>query len=185
MNVTERNIEKVLNKASKTTSYQEGLTWYSDAATQAECLPVSFSQACGIIAALSPQVSWDRNVGLAQCLTWTGTAPCLSKSVDKAKELRDTNKHPLAVLGGKKVRAFYKGIVTRGKTFAVCLDRHAFAIAAGKNLTEKELAQCFSKVGVYEQIEQAYRNVAFKYKLWPAQVQAITWVQWRKDKVSK
>ena len=72
------NLRQRLDSATPA-EWQEGQEWYADAHAYAVQLSkrydhVSLSQAAGIIAALSPQVSWDLNKRLAVELIETRTA---------------------------------------------------------------------------------------------------------------
>lgn len=101
---------------------------------------------------------------------------------NKAKALRILKgEEPLDVLSGAKVRAFFACIMGEGNE--VCVDRHAWAIAAGPeaaglSLTDKR----------YRETAEAYRSAAGALRLafpslasdlTPAGVQALTWVWWR------
>ena len=86
---------------------------------------------------------------------------------------------PLAVLGGQKVRAFYRCIL--GDSGAVCVDRHAWSIADGGAvgaLTEKRYRTTVAAfVGAAANLRAAFPALASE--LTPAGVQALTWVWWR------
>lgn len=164
--------------------YQRALRWYAtayDAAADLSQLYGSYSpkQVAGVIAALSPQVSWKRNVELAESaivfhlmgVTITGQTGdnCL-----KAKRILD-GEDPLAVLGGLKVRAFYEGILTKGETETVCIDRHALAAwycpgqEVWASLTPRR----------YHAVAADYQTAARVLGLAPAVAQAVVWCAWR------
>ena len=94
---------------------QDGIAWYSAARTFAVALArqyhVTKQCAAGVIAALSPQVSWKKNKDYAAIILrgkLGGIKPrahCIARNWDKAWRIA-TGSHPLAVLGGPKVRAF-------------------------------------------------------------------------------
>jgi hypothetical protein len=108
---------------------------------------------------------------------------------------------PNQVLNGHKVRSFYNNIRDpRNEYDDVTVDSHAFSIAMGKKYGSgsDEYAYFagsnwkgtnFSPVssrpqgvsGLYPAFADSYRRVGQKYGLSARQVQAITWVQWRKD----
>ena len=87
--------------------------------------------------------------------------------------------NPLDVLSGPKVCAFFRNIM--GDENAVCVDRHAWAIAHGGalvTLTPKrylETADAFREASVA--LREAYPALADS--LTPAGVQALTWAWWR------
>jgi hypothetical protein len=114
--------------------YQQGLNWYTAAYDQAVFLAdyygtYSATQVAGVLAALSPQVSWKRNVELAESaiVSHLSGLPITGQTGDncaKAQRVLDGSS-PLDVLGGLKVRAFYQCILAKGQTDSVCIDRHA------------------------------------------------------------
>lgn len=182
----ETNILRTYRKATPA-DLHDGLNWYSTAHTFARglanrySLPGGHTQAAAIIAALSPQRSWGDNQRAADHLCRTGTTWGLPLNVLKAQRLLH-GESPIAVLNatsgksGHKVRAFYVCIAEAGKTDAVCVDRHAFAIAQGRstsgdyNATPKQ----------YLATADAYVRAAADTPHTPAQLQAVTWVTHRR-----
>ena len=162
----------------------EGMGWYEAANTYAEGLSEKYGltvrQSAGIIAALSPQVSWSQNLILADGLAAGKNVGALGRSLAKAKAIRDEpDTDPLAILGGKKVRAFYGCILEPGMSLDVCIDRHAFDLAEGRIRNSEEDRHRLDRVGVYEQVATSYRVCAKALDVMPHQVQAVTWVVWR------
>jgi hypothetical protein len=89
--------------------------------------------------------------------------------------------HPGDILGGLKVRAFYNNIVNPRYSKAVTVDTHAARAAFGKHaLTDKEVSFVFRATG-NAIIQQAYRNVARRYKILPMKLQAVVWLRVKKD----
>lgn len=163
----------------------EGLAWYETANTFAEGLAtkhdISIEAASGIIAALSPQVLWERNMTLAESLcAGKRKLPALGANVNKAKRILRGD-DPLDVLGGNKVRAFYACIVYPETTDAVCIDRHAYALAEGLVRPNSDrVADRLESVRVYNATSDFYRLAARLIgEVRPCQVQAVTWVVWR------
>jgi len=162
----------------------EGLFWYQTTNTFARGLAekhgLSTLQACGIIAALSPQISWERNmiVAEAMCALEEFTGVYMANK-DKAARIYG-GENPLDVLGGKKVRAFFNCISEPETSNEVCIDRHAFDIAeAGFENTDDIRRLALNRVGVYESLAEAYRTAAVIVNLRPHQLQAVTWLTWR------
>lgn len=164
-----------------------GLVWYETARGEALQLAgefgLSLDQASGIIAALSPQVSWGFNLEWARAVCeGDRTQYGLSQSQGRAEMIRygspDTD--PLDILGGPKVRAFYECIRTGGLTDVVCVDRHACDIATGIRGSFNSLTP-----GRIRVIQSAYVSAARRLArtggpvLSAAQLQAITWITWR------
>lgn len=101
-----------------------GLTWYTDARREARRMAraygVTTAAACGVIAALSPQVQWVRNLTMAREILRDGvTTGQTSANLTKAYRIAD-GARPLTVLGGPKVRAFYRALM--GDESAAVID---------------------------------------------------------------
>lgn len=156
----------------------EGSAWYPTANLFAYGLADrydlrSVDQAAGIIAALSPQVSWGLNQRLAVLLCATGDAPGLGKNVAKALAILGGNA-PLDTLGGPKVRAFYGNIIDPIGD-AVTVDRHAIAIANDHPICAKPGRA--PTLAEYEVTAEAYRRAArFIGERSVAEIQATTWL---------
>jgi hypothetical protein len=122
------------------------------------------------------------NIKLAREIAETGVfRGTFAPALKKAEAIWNKQLDPDLVLVGLKERAFYYGIVNRGRTMVVCVDRHAASVAYGRRVNQAE-----AKINKteYRTIAQAYRLAAQELDCdWmPAQLQAVTWVQWRKDK---
>ena len=175
----------------------EGLNWYRLANVQACLLAERIGQnpnaGAGILAALSPGNSWERNVSDAWLLVdeWKNGArgrklPTVGvygrRNRDKAIAcLR--GKDPARVLGGDKVLAFYESIASPEGHSRVCVDRHARAIAHGG---VRGLAEDFARFGraEYRRVATAYTNVAAKLGIPPSHLQAVTWVSHKRKKIA-
>jgi hypothetical protein len=164
---------------------QEGQSWYETANALAVGIAskngLSVPQAAGIVAALSPQMSWEYNQVAAERLAAGLKVGALGTSIRKAEKIRDNpGTDPLDILGGDKVRAFYTCILAPKTSDAVCIDRHALDLAEGLfSNTGEGRATLLGKVGVYEQVAESYRRVAKVLGVPPHIVQAVTWVTWR------
>jgi hypothetical protein len=174
----------------------EGLSWYQitalDLHALASKLDVPFMTLCGVVAALSPGVRWSRNIYWAEQLVrypdevMNGVLKIPTYSflnVTKAKRIID-GENPLTVLSGPKVRAFYHCLITAGQTTEVCIDGHAYSIALGRRLgvrsSSSKLDRAKIRLSDLPIIRQAYRNVAKKLDITAPQLQATTWVTWRR-----
>lgn len=165
----------------------EGLNWYADANAFAQTLdPENPARAAGVIAALSPMKDWKNNIVLAVRAYEQGFASgALYSNTAKADAIL-SGADPLDVLGGNKVRNFYKSIADPENADAVCIDRHAFDIAVGR-ITNDKSRNALSRKGVYDGFGDAYRRAARiigkdGYAVVPSQVQAVTWGVWRRLK---
>lgn len=166
--------------------YSEGMTWYNNANGIAWSLDwINYKRAAGVIAALSPLLSWNKNVEYAGLIMGgANDAPCLKKNVAKAVAIRD-GWNPLDVLSGIKVTSFYQNIVNpySDDVRHVTIDKHAYDIAVN-DMTRPYKGSSVSK-GKYLDIASAYIEAAHEANILPLQMQAITWTAWRNMKRGK
>jgi hypothetical protein len=154
------------------------------------------NKAAAVIAVLSPQVNWERNKMMAK-LAYTAYRENRVDAAIAAWPGLKTNAHkafailggidPNEVVGGPKVRQFWFTIMNPSDPRAVVVDRHAFSVAAGKALTDRELGQKTGALGTYDAVSEMYRRAArilsleIEATITPAEVQAITWTAWRRE----
>jgi len=193
--ISHGNILAVFFSASEA-ELQEGKVWYSAAFDTAKAiasrydLPGGIDTVAAVIAALSPNNRWHRNVRDAEALI---RVHCIGGELDavkvstyggnKTKAIKILNgESPLDVLGGYKVRAFYNCIASH-HSCDVCIDGHAFAIWTGQRITTTNTPKISPKL--YAEISEDYRratcviNSVTNSCYTPPQIQAITWVTWR------
>ncbi len=172
------NILDVFNRADSEV-IEEGKGWYAAALVFAASLDSPIRSA-GIISALSARNGWGNNKNKAAQLyaqNGDGTGVGMSMFVNKA--IRIYNGEPaLDVLTSDKQNAFYRNIM--GDYSYVTVDGHAYDLAMGRVHTMKERAPLKRK-GEYDRFSRAYRSAAFSVGLLPAELQAITWLQWRNE----
>lgn len=164
--------------------------WYRDANLFAQNLSEltghSLPKICGVIAALSPLKSWDENKIIARnFLLKTGPAKHTRVMVNKAKDIISGTGEVdqiCEVLNGNKITSFFLNILQPETAGAVTIDRHAVAVALGRNATDKELQ---ITTGQYEFFANCYRIAAQKRNVLPLQMQAVTWEIWRELKAAK
>lgn len=179
-----RNVLKAYRAASEQ-DRAEGLSWYTDTRDYARTLDSDLQRAAGVIAALSPRLQWTQNVNAAANVYAGRPAAGLGDAKRKAARIL-AGEAPLDVLGGPKVRAFYQCIILAGHhPTAVCVDMHAHDIALGRVTDDATRTRNLGRKGGYELIAGAYvaaaRILAREgITVTPAQVQATTWVHWRK-----
>ena len=196
-----RHISGMLMLASET-DIHDGLYWYQ----RAYDLAVKFihaydgltmGQAVGVIAALSPNNKWERNCIDAETMikTWhiSGDYDAIKVCTfnkNKAKaiailnlDMESVDTEAIAnILNGQKVVAFYRSIM--GDKNAVCVDGHAYAIFIGERIVTSRTPSITPKL--FETIQRAYQLVAKRsidlcgVELTPTQVQAVTWVTYRR-----
>ncbi len=182
-----RNIIKCYETAS-TVSIQNGAIWYREANDTATMIGQlsgyksyqALFVGAGILAALSPQVEWGDNIQWAIQLVVKGIRKQTYANHNKALRILQGEK-PYNVLGGAKVRAFYKAIVAPEGSGEPVIDRHALAIYMGRNVTEKELHYLESPK-VMGKLQGAYKRASNEVGIHHHELQAITWVEWRTRK---
>jgi hypothetical protein len=178
MNLTP-SAHHVLTELSRADASQTaaGMDWYADAHSLALSLNAgNVAEASAVIAALSPQLSWDRNVVLAK-RAYAGelTGGCLPASIAKAERIL-AGETPLDVLGGLKVRSFYANIVDPTDSVTVTVDRHAIDVAVDTRLGKASPGMTPKRYAAWS---AAYREAALDKGMLPQQMQAITWTSWR------
>ena len=178
-----------------------GSQWYHNAysvcVTLGEKYGFSPNTVAGVIAALSPNNKWERNVEDAEAMlrAYCYEIPFESVSVcsysankDKAitiiEMMLESDELICKVLRGNKTIAFYLCIAKDGKSDTPCIDGHAYNVWNGSVTNLKEVPAMSDKT--FRKIQDAYRDAA---KLisevsgkvhTAAQVQAITWVAYRR-----
>jgi hypothetical protein len=181
--------------AANPAELQHGSRWYPDALAACETIAQSYSlpvdTVAGVIAALSPNNKWQRNIidadNICRLYTLGGyddAAQCKVSTFNgnKQKALQILSGiAPLEALGGLKVRAFYSCILGDD---SVCVDGHAFAIWKGERIPTTKTPKISPKL--YAAIASDYRNAASTINAVmgtaynAAQVQAITWTAWHR-----
>lgn len=194
-----RHITGMLGLASAA-DIEQGKNWYQRAYDLAVRFihtydGLTLGQAIGVIAALSPNNKWVRNCQDAESMIrlWhVGQDPRTAKvctfnsNKDKAArilELESPDSETIQnILSGQKVVAFYRCI--SGYTDTVCVDGHAYAIYLGERVPTTQTPSLGK--ALYAAITRSYvlaseRSVdtCGEY-LTPAQVQAVTWVTYRR-----
>jgi len=184
------NIVSVYRDADKT-QHAEGLLWYSDAQKAAHDIAarhgVAVYIAVAVIAALSPNNKWSRNVTNADALIGAfirgdGVDSVKVSTYHKMKAkawdilaARPDYDGAKAMLKGQKITSFFMDIMGE---FNVTIDGHARNIAYGERVG---LTDDRTNIGVreYRALQAAYEEAARRLGLMPYQLQAITWRVWR------
>ena len=176
----------------------EGRDWYARAnkvaAAIAEAHSISIEQAAGVIAALSPSNRWERNMvdawNLVRAYCAAGAEEArqikvctFGKMKDKAIKVLESDSFTEidAILNGRKIVAFYRCIIGCQET--VCVDGHAYSIWFGDRMTLKDVPSIGKKL--YGTITADYVEAARCLSesgrvIEPYEVQAVTWVTWRR-----
>jgi hypothetical protein len=164
--------------------YNNALLWYPLAHAFAQDLASAYnltvSQACGIIAALSPQLSWNKNKtqALEFCKRMRNGESLVGLMAYKAnvnKAFRIYNgENSLDVLGGMKVRSFYANLMLDDN--AVTVDRHATHIALfGTSKPDEKSGSIAVTDKLYKLISSAYVDAAKLLNVPAYVVQSVTW----------
>lgn len=181
------NILSVYNGASQR-DITEGVYWYINANKLAhEIMPENPTAGAGIIAVLSPRLRWDKNVAYARlAVNLMGYAldeitlsyiPALNHSRRKALAIVN-GADVLDVIGnGPKTRAFFDNIANPFTSQEVTVDKHAFDIANNIRTPYKGMVITNK---TYATMAEAYQIAAEILGMMPMQLQAITWVAWRR-----
>ena len=181
-----RNIIDTYNNASES-SLAEGKVWYSQAnhiAWQVTKLLGSkdIRVGAGIIASLSPQMDWGENVTEALRFVSVGYSTKQTRANNmKAKRISEGD-DPETVLGGLKVTAFYHAILEPFGDTPPVVDRHAIDIHKGELVSKRDRNRAMSNPRVISRIQTSYKLASKKLGVHWHVVQAVTWVQQRKNK---
>jgi len=173
------NIERMYYKADKTIRDND---WYVNENSFALTLSIKFDvpimNVCAVIAALSPQTSWDYNKRIAKQFLRTGSCGQTSDNLTKAKLVLCVNtvEDIDRILNGKKQKAFFHNLYNPLYSDRVTIDRHAIAIALGRTAKDNEL-QLTPKQ--YDWFQDCYRYLADRLGIRPSLLQSITWEIWR------
>lgn len=184
------NLESVMAQATDA-ERAHGLAWYEVAATFAMGLStrhdVPAVMALEVLAILSPGCEWERNMALAETFLATGDCRHMyGRQIESARRL--VAGVPWFQVTGRasKVDNFRRCILlallgVEAHPF-VCLDRHAHDAAMGRPTGDADRRWMSVDHGRYEELAEAYREVAARHGLQPYQTQAIVWVTWRRLK---
>ena len=183
MRFSKAKLERALDDAPPE-AWAAGMEWYGEAnrwcrrvAREKSLTP---HRVAGIVAALSPNQGWEPNKRETLRLIDTRRCAQFPRNVERALEILD-GARPLDVLGGNKVRSFYRNIAYLCPE-SVTIDRHAASVLTGvpspewANPPYKHLLEAKFR---YEQASDIYRNVAESLGILPHQAQAIAWVAHR------
>lgn len=218
-----RNIIRVFLTATPD-EIESGLGWYQRALDEAVYLAsvswgglpkstdendaweTEITKMAGVLAVLSPRLSWPKNVELARLALELHTAaeghadritealvtwPGLKGNAAKAFRILD-GETPDDVVKGPKVRAFWHTIVDPSDPRAVVVDRHAFDVAVNRAMTDETRGRFLGLKGTYDLVSKSYNDAAREInrlglagrEVTPAGVQAVTWDLWRRTRAA-
>src|SRR4051794_11594518 len=155
-----------------------GMNWYAQASGEA-CRRIPDRPrdvVLGIVAALSPQTAWARNIRYAEHLIYKGDCPSTKARKATARDILG-GARPVDRLGGNKVRAFYVCLMNQDCD-EVCVDGHAYSCWFGERIETSKTPKIGNRL--YRVIADDYREAARILGVKPHQVQAVTWLAWRR-----
>lgn len=186
------NIIKVYGQATAQ-ERRDGLMWYKRAKRDCKKLAtqkgVSMRHAVGVVAATSPNLNWNKNVhtagqvidGFTQGIDHENIDGCMAYKANRLKGYKvmlspNRSLSILNVLNGRKISAFFDNIMGGD---SVTVDGHARNIAYGERVQLKSNKANIGKQE-YATIAQAYRDAAAILNIKACDLQAVTWVAWRR-----
>lgn len=179
----EKNIILWYNLATKK-DIKEGLKWYGKARVIADEIAEKYNlfieNVIGIISALSPRCKWDRNIIDAVSIIENGeNAIVTTFNHNKEKAIEILNgRNPRRAIKANKTRNFFFNIKNYKDKRYVTIDTHAISVAVNKRVGKPEAQKL---VRDYDNIKQSYINVSQELDIYPSQLQAITWITFRKE----
>jgi hypothetical protein len=158
---------------------QAGLSWYLDAHVIARNVGKgNLKLGAALIAVTSPMQKWERNVIVAKhAMEFGSPYPGMKAIMDKVSRLLE-GENPDTVVSGQKVTSFYRNILDPYGP-EVTIDRHAIDIALAKRHTDTNRPSIGKKM--YAELADAYRDAAVILGISPLELQAVTWVTWRRE----
>jgi len=192
-----RNINKIFKLATPE-EVRDGIVWYARAQALAKRVALDHDMplriVVGVIAALSPNNKWERNVQNAADLIaayLNGDGPeavkvsCYNAMKNKAwgilETMPETDDEVMTMLNGQKIISFFCNIMGHD---TCTIDGHALNIARGERVG---LTDAKTNVGkkAYGELQAAYARAAKKAivngrPLKAFEMQAITWVAWKR-----
>ena len=176
-----------------------GRGWYLQASDfshrLADAYDCSHAVAAGVVAALSPNQSWQNNKRAAEMTikAWSqGIDPLSILGVSAYPIMRQKASRILnsdgsvesieSILNGPKITSFFRCII--GNQSEVCVDGHALSVYLGERIPTTRTPN-ISKA-LYKAVQRSYVLVADQSYdligecLTPAQVQAVTWTVYRR-----
>lgn len=172
----------------------DGLAWYGVARCVAQTIAEDYGlpadQVIGVLAALSPRNKWSRNILDCEQLVaaYVAGGACQARDTkvctfgankEKGIQILETDARTLSavlnILSGPKLREFASCIAGLDD---VCIDGHAWCVWQGSRVTLKDVPRISAKLR--KEIKEDYAMAAAELGLKASEVQAVTWVTWRR-----
>jgi hypothetical protein len=176
------NVRRILTAYSAASSQEmaEGAAWYPAARELAYELAGEYVQGAGVIAALSPQVQWERNITLARDAFNDHFHGQVGDAIRKARLIMQWEDPDKVLPRGKKTWHFYHSILNPATTEHVTIDRHAYCVAMGTPVPPKHIG-----APLYRTLVADYQDAARYVGRPVSEVQAVPWVYFRNKERSE
>ena len=199
MEIAIKNIIAIRRKA-KPEDVADGIAWYAKAYEEcrliAETYDLPIHIVIGVVSALSPNNKWTSNIANARDMirAWDGHHHIDDFSVSTYNAMKEkawsilnsdrmlTSAEVKAILNGKKIVCFFENILGEDNTCTI--DGHARNIAYNQRVNLTNGKTSIGKLE-YANLQEAYRQASKRCRvngrrLKAYELQAITWVTWRK-----
>ena len=192
MAITTKNIIAIYTLA-KPSEIKHGMTWYLNALTDckelANKLELPIHIVVGVVAALSPNNKWERNTlnALELCQAFIDGQDMDSVKVSTYNAMKrkawsilqdmPTYDETVTILNGKKIVSFFRNIM--GDETDITIDGHARNIYYNDRQGLTTPNTNIRKLE-YLDIQKAYKRASKKLGLKAYELQAITWVAWKR-----
>ncbi len=165
-----------------------GRAWYNDAhelaKEYANKTGYDLMNVCGVISALSPQTSWELNKVYLVRFLRDGVNAKANTTLNKDKARRcleaDNVEQIKTILNGDKTVSFFLNILFPDVDEVATIDRHACAICIQRPDKVKALKPVQLTSNQYRLIEAVYVEAGKKLGIKTLELQAITWVTYRR-----
>lgn len=193
--MSKHNIRKMFRYAQDNLTWDEFMTakdWYDEAQDEArqiaERLDMPVYIVVGVMAALSPNNKWERNIVNAYelCKAFQDGQGMDSVKVSTYHKMKEKAWGILTEFGdydrvieqlkGQKIVAFFRNIMGEDD---ITIDGHARNIYYNEKVGLTDAKTSIGKKE-YVKLQKEYLTVAKEFDMLGRQMQAITWVAWKK-----
>ena len=190
--ITTKNIIAIY-KLAKPSEIYDGLSWYINANKDCQEIADKFKTplhiVVGVLSALSPNNKYERNVQNANDLIdvfmngndmdsiKVSTYHTMKQKAWSILQQMPSYDETLVILNGQKIKSFFRNIM--GDETEITIDGHARNIYYNDR---QGLTAPNSNVGKleYAKIQKAYQRASKKLGIKAYELQAITWVTWKR-----
>ena len=190
--ITTKNIIAIY-KLANPSEIKHGLTWYVNATKDCKEIAIKYDLpihiVIGVVSALSPNNKWERNIINADdlCKAFIDGQDMDSIKVSTYHKMKQkawsileqmpSYDETITILNGKKIVSFFKNI--SGDESDITIDGHARNIAYNDRQGLTTPNTNIRKLE-YLDIQKAYLRASKKLGIKAYELQAITWVVWRR-----